>query len=477
MKKSIVKNYLYNMLYQILVLITPIITTPYISRVLGAKGIGIFSYSQSIAAYFVLFGTLGSSLYGQREIAYVQDNKTKRSNTFVEINIIRAIAVLASIVIYWLRFVKSGDNTLIYKILTLEIISAALDISWFFQGLEDFKKIFVRNFAIKIISILSIFLFVKKQSDLPLYALCYVLPVLLGNLSLWPAAFKLLQKGSSYNFLRHIKPLLIFFIPQIATEVYTVLDKTMIGILANSIEEVGYYTQAQKMVKMTLCVVSSLGTVMLSAMSREFQKQNYKVIIDSVLKSYRFVFYIGMPMTFGIIGISRNFVPWFFGKGYESVKLIMAALAPIIVIIGMSNVTGRQFLLPTKRQKAFTISVFCGAGLNFVFNLFLIPIFNAMGAVIGTLIAEIGVTTIQLICIKNQIPLGRIFRLSIPYLLFSLVMMIPVTLIGEFMNSSPITFLIQLVVGGCVYLGLLILFKDEMTKQAIEAIKNKFVKS
>lgn len=472
-RKSITTNYIYNMLYQILVLITPIITTPYLSRVLGAQGIGIFSYAQSIAAYFVLFGTVGSSLYGQREIAYVQDNIEDRTRVFWEINILRFITSIVSIGIFYFTFVLHAEYSLIYKILIIEILANMIDITWYFQGVEDFSKVFYRNLFIKIIGIIMIFAFVRTKDDLPLYTLCYALPLFLGNLTLWPAALKSMKKVQGIRISNHIKPLLIFFIPQIATEVYTVLDKTMIGALASSIDEVGFYSQAQKLVKMTLCVVSSLGTVMLSAMAREYQKNNMQGIINSVLKSYRFVFFTGIPMMFGIIGISKNFCPWFFGPGFESVTLILALLAPIIVIIGLSNVTGRQFLLPTKQQTEFTISVILGAVVNFGANFLLIPRYNALGAVIGTLLAETSVTAIQFFFVKKDIHVKVLAKMSALYFVAGILMCMAVTFIGTLMPSSIITFVIQVIVGGMLYIGVLCLFRDDMLKYVLKTVKNK----
>lgn len=475
-RKSIVTNYVYNMLYQILVLLTPIITTPYLSRVLGAQGIGIFSYKQSISAYFILFGTVGSSLYGQREIAYAHDDVNLRTRVFWEINILRFITSTISIVIFYFTYVMHSDYSIINKILIIEILANMIDITWYFQGMEDFSKVFHRNLFIKVIGLIMIFTFVKTKNDLPIYTLCYALPLLVGNLALWPTATRSLCKVSNIKISRNLKPLFIFFIPQIATEVYTVLDKTMIGILGSSINQVGYYSQAQKLVKMILCVVSSLGIVMLSAMSREFKNNNMHVVINSVLKSYRFMFFTGVPMMFGIIGISRNFCPWFFGPGFESVALILSFLSPIIVIIGLSNVTGRQFLLPTKKQTEFTCSVIFGSIVNFVANLVLIPRYDAFGAVLGTLIAETCVTIIQLFFVRRELPIYKIAKMSVSYFGAGFVMYIVVAVIGNILSSSLNTFILQVISGSLVYIYILFIIKDDMLEYLFNILTYKISK-
>lgn len=194
MKKSVTKNYIYNLIYQILVLILPLITAPYISRVLGAENIGIYSYTLSISAYFILFGSLGIALYGQREIAYKQKSRYKRSRAFWEILILRTITMAISLLIFYFTFATSTQYQIYYKILMLEIVGNCFDISWFFQGMEDFKKTVTRNTIVKLISIICIFSFVKTREDLPIYFIIYVLSILIGNLSLWVYLPKFVKK-------------------------------------------------------------------------------------------------------------------------------------------------------------------------------------------------------------------------------------------------------------------------------------------
>ena len=272
MSKSIKKNYLYNLIYQSLILIVPLITTPYLSRVLGAEAIGIYSYTISITTYFVLFGSLGIALYGQREIAYVQDDKEKRSTVFIEILLMRFITLGISMLIFYLSFVKQGQYSTYYKILILEIISNSIDISWFFQGIEEFKKTVVRNAIVKIISVICIFIFVKNTNDLLKYFIIYVLSTFLGNLSLWMYLPKYIEKVNLKNIkiFKHLKPAIALFIPQIAVQIYTVLDKTMIGAIVDDKAEVGFYEQSQKIVKLLLAIATSLGTVMSPRMASTF---------------------------------------------------------------------------------------------------------------------------------------------------------------------------------------------------------------
>ena len=194
MKKSIAKNYIYNLIYQMLSILLPVITTPYLSRVLGAENIGIYGYTISIVTYFILFGTLGISMYGQREIAYKAQNKKEQSKTFFEIIILRAFTLTISIITFYIIFGRSGDYAVYYRILIIQLVANLFDISWFFQGIEEFDKTVIRNLVIKMLSLVLIFVLVNRPEDLWKYFLIYVGAELIGNLTLWLYIPKYLEK-------------------------------------------------------------------------------------------------------------------------------------------------------------------------------------------------------------------------------------------------------------------------------------------
>ena len=464
MKKSITKNYIYNLTYQILVLILPLVTTPYISRVLGAENIGIYSYTISITTFFILFGSLGIALYGQREVAYVQNDKKKYSNIFWEIVILRAITILIALIVFYFTFVNgNNDYQLYYKILILEILANAIDISWFFQGLEEFKKTVVRNIIVKLISVLCIFTLVKNGEDLPIYFGIYVLSTFLGNLSLWLYLPKYIKKVNinELKILRHIKPTISLFIPQIAIQVYTLLDRTMIGTIIADKSEVGYYEQSQKIIKMLLTIITSLGTVMMPRIANTFADGDKEKVNKYMKQSFNLVFLLGFPLVFGIIAVSKAFVPVFFGDGYDRVSILMSVVSPIILLIGLSNVTGTQYLLPTKRQKEYTISVICGATINFIMNSLLIWKLGALGASIGTVIAEITVTGVQIYFTRKDFKWKEILELSFKYFMLGIIMFTVCLIVGNFIDNNKIKVITQVAAGILTYGLSLFAIKDE----------------
>lgn len=463
MDKKIAKNLMYNVLLQIVTLFLPLITTPYVSRVLGREGIGVYSYTLSIVQYFIILGTLGISTYGNRAIAYVRDDKKKMSNTFWAICILRFTTTGIALVIFILVFGFKREYSHIYIIQSINVLAAMLDISWLYMGLEEFKKTVTRNLLVKIVGVIFIFIFINERSDLNKYVIINALMVFLGNVVMWVYVPKTvtLEKITFKDIKRHIIPAIKLFIPQIAIQVYAILDKTMLGTLSNT-GEVGIYEQSQKIVKLVLGLVTSLGVVMLPRMSNIFAKGNTKKMNEYLNNSLKGVAYISIPMAIGLASISNEFVPWFFGEEFCEVSLLMTILTPILFLIAISNVLGTQYLLPSNRTKEFTASVTVGAMINVILNLLLIPKYKAVGACISTVLAEFGVTSLQYIFLRKNIYEKSILKEITKYILASCLMFMIVRLVGNIMGIGVLTTLTQSVVGICVYGITLSILKSEI---------------
>ena len=482
MKKSIAKNYIYNLIYQMLTIVLPLITTPYLSRVLGAENIGIYGYTLSIVTYFVLFGTLGIAMYGQREIAYVQNDKTKQSKTFWEIVITRFITLTIASVTFYITFCIRGQYTTYYTILLLELLANALDISWYYQGIEDFGKTVIRNLVVKVLSLVCIFVFVKTPADLWKYMLIYVLANALGNATMWLYLPKMLQKISlkTLEFKKHIKPVLSLFVPQIATQIYVVLDKTMIGNITNNMSDVGFYEQAQKIVKTAMLVVTALGTVMNSRIANAFAENKKEDVKKYLMQAFNIVWMLGIPITLGIMAVSSNLVPWFYGEGYEPVIQLLIATSPILLAIGLNNVTGIQYLIQTKQQKNYTISVTIGAIVNVIFNFILINLIGTVGAAISSVLAEFTILGVHFIYMRKDIKILDVLKLSIKYLISGLIMYVIVLNISKLISPSILNTFILIAIGAIIYFVILLILKDkflnDIINQVVVTVKNKLGK-
>ena len=486
-KSNVKKNYIYNLIYQMVALLTPLVVTPFVSRVLGSAGLGQYTFTYSIATYFVLLSSLGFSFYSQREIARHQGDKKQQSIIFYEIMIAKTITTLVSVVIYIIPILAGlyGEvYTTLMWILLINIVSTFFDVSFLFQGNENFGIIALRNIIIKIIGVVLIIVFVKNESDVWIYTLCQSIILIVSNVSLWPSLPKYLTrvKAKELHVARHFIPSIRLFIPTVAISVYTVFDKTLIGIMIpgattiNGVEksmadvENGFYDNAEKLVKTAMTIITSLGIVMNPRNSQAIAVNNYEEFNNNIKKAIQFVFFLGFPITFGICSVSLNFAPWYFGSGFEKVPYLMMTLSPLVLLIGLSNVLGIQYLIPLGRDRKYTISIVIGAAINLCLNLVLIYFLWSFGACIATIIAEFTVTLIMAIFARKDVGFREYLRLSWKYLASGLVMFGAVFATQHFLSPSPLHTFLLIGEGMVCYLVLLLIFQDSFLKNTLSRL-------
>lgn len=456
MKTSVKKNYIYSVAYQVLSFLTPIITIPHVSRVFGAEYLGIYSYTNTVAQYFVLFALLGLLNYGNRSIAMVRDDPEKLNQTFSDIFTMQILTGTLSLIAYLIYcFVFSGELQLYSLILILYVISGLFDINWLFFGLEKFRLTVTRNSVIKLATVISILVFVRSKEDLWLYTTIFSAGMLLSVLALWPYAFKEIRfvKPSLKGVMGHFKPNLIMFIPVVAISVFKYMDKIMLGGFSKT--EVGYYENVEKIFTVAMGFITAFGTVMLPRMSNIAAKGNVEVAEKTIRSSMRFVIGLAFAMTFGIAAVSKEFVHVYFGEGFDPCVLIMISLTPTIAFQSWANVIRTQYLIPFHHDKAYVISVIIGAVINFSLNYLLIPAYGAIGAVIGTVAAEICVAVYQTIESRKELNILKYIIEGLPFMLFGFIMYIVVRMINRIdITSDVLKLIMEIVVGAFVYLVL-----------------------
>ncbi|MEH1646891.1 flippase [Pediococcus pentosaceus] len=466
---QVVKNYLYNASYQVFVLLIPLITTPYLARVLGPTGVGINAYTNSIIQYFILFGSIGVNLYGNRQIAFVRDDKDKVTKTFYEIFLMRVMTIILAYAAFLIFLMTTGSYHVYYLAQSVSIIAAAFDISWFFMGVENFGVTVLRNFVVKIITLISIFAFVKSFDDLNIYITILSLSLLIGNLTLFPNLRRYIGKVKFKNLRvwQHLKPSMVLFVPQIATQIYLVVNKTMLGSMT-SVQSAGYFDQSDKMIKMILAVVTATGTVMLPHVANAFMKGEVEKTKQFLYNSFSFVTALSVPMMFGIAAVAKKFVPLFFTDKFLAVTPLMMIESVVILLIAWSNALGTQYLLPTNQNGAFTKSVVLGAVVNIIVNIPFIMLWGALGATISTVLSELAVTGYQLYVLRDQIKYRSLFTDTGKYLLAGFIMFIVVFVVDGKLNSSWTMLIIEVLVGIIIYAGLLIVMKAKIIKDAMK---------
>jgi O-antigen/teichoic acid export membrane protein len=472
------ENYFYNLTNQILLIIIPFITTPYISRILMVDGIGIISFTQSIVSYFYLFANVSIGMYGLREIASHQKNDYENSKIFYELVIIKIITVTISLCVYFIVIQNSLKYYNYFLIFSIEIISCLFNVSWFFQGLENFKIIITKNIIIRIITMLLVFILIKTSDDLSKYILLIVINDLFTEISIIPFLLKKLIKVklAELNFTKHIKLLFILFLPTIATQIYSVLDKSMIGLITRSAAENGYYEQAMKIIRLLLTIITSLSIVTIPRISYFHANQENNKISECLARSFSFLFLLSTPMFFGLFGIVDIFIPFFFGPGYEKTILLVKILSILFFSIGFNNVIGIQYLIPVKKENILTITLVVGAIVNFVLNIILIKIYQSTGAAISSVIAESLIAVLQFVYIKSMINVKKLVFLSWKYVLSSIVMFLILLFLKSSMEMNLINFVVVILSSCFIYCILLIILKDAVLYLMFNNIKRNILK-
>lgn len=456
---SIKKNYLYNALYEILVIIIPLITSPYISRVLGAEGIGVYTYHYTVVTYFLLFARLGIQNYGTRSIAGAK-TKEERNEIFSSvllIQIILSVIVLAAYLVY--VFLCSKEEKVLAVLLMSYLVSSILDVNWFFFGIEQFKITVSRNIIIKLFSTALIFIFVKQEQDIFIYAIILAFCNFLGQAALWPYLKGNIRiiKPRLTAIMTSLKPIIILFIPQIAVSLYKTMDKIMVGSMCIK-SELAFYEYASMIVGLPLGFITSLGTVMLPRTSALLKVGNEQKSREYMHYSILFSVGLSWAFAFGISGVSTIFVPFYFGESFSPTSKLLIGLTLTIPFISWANVIRTQYLIPKKRDKEYIISLFCGAGANLLINALLIPRLFAWGAVIGTIVAEIIVCLVQTYYVNREIPVSGYFKECLPFMFIGGIMYGVIKAIELLPVHALIIVCIQVFCGIFVYLGLSYLY-------------------
>ena len=393
----------------------PLVTFPYVSRVLGASGNGKIAFIASVASYFSMIASLGIPTYGIRACATVRDDKEKLSKTVHELLIIHSIMTMISLTLFFVSYFLIGRLQREPELMFVNGISLLLNVlgaNWLYSALEQYQYITFRSLAFKVISILLMFALVHKRQDYVIYGAISVFAVAGSNVLNFINLRKFVsfKRYKCYHLKQHMKPILVFFAQTVAITVYTNLDTVMLGFMKND-AEVGLYSAAIKVKNILVTLVTSLGTVLLPRLSY-YTANGYKEEFKKLThKAMEIVFVMGMALTGYFVIMAKECIVFISGEEFLGATLAMQIIIPTIIFIGLSNITGIQVLTPLGKEKYVLISVVVGAGIDFVWNLLLIPSMGAAGAAVGTLLAEIAVLLVQWYAIRKVVKM-RLVRVK-----------------------------------------------------------------
>lgn len=473
---SVKKNYFYNICYQLLEIILPLILSPYLTRVIGAERLGTYSYVNSIAYYFVLIIVLGLKNYGNREIARIRDDKILCNRVFFEIYYFQLFMLIIMSIIYAIfsNFYFNGENRLLLNIQLIYVISAGFDINWYFFGLERFKLTVSRNAIIRTTSVVIIFVFVNGKSDLWKYTLIMALSSLLSQLYLWTIIKKELKiyKPDFASIMKHVPGNIKLFFPVLAISLYTIMDKIMLGYMIVSNTELAYYDYAEKMIRIPFMVITALGTVMLPRASNLVAKGNETKLLDNMNHSMKFTIFFGMACTFGIAVFAPIFVPIYYGSGFERCGYFTTLLAPVIIITSWANVVRTQYIIPHRMDRIYIISVASAAIVNFSMNIILIPKLQGIAAIISTIVAQFLVLFIQMYAVRKYCDIALWLKDAVSFVIIGFLMVLSIMAFFRVIDNIVLKLTFGICIGAIIYFILSFLYFRFIVKDSKYKLAN-----
>ena len=477
MAQSVKVNYILNLINTGTQMLFPLITFPYVCRVIEADGIGQINFFQSIISYISLFTCLGIPMYAIREIARDRSDVVQMNRTAMEILLLHSMLTLvgyAIVAILCLTVPQIQVNIPLFLILSLTIFFTAIGCEWFYRGIEDFKYITIRGLIIKTVSVVLLFIFVKSKTDLLYYGCYTVFGVLGGNIFNFFRLRKYIHREniifSELHIKRHVMPVLKVFSFSVVTSIYLQLNTVLLGFLKNALA-VGYFAAATKVMQMLLTMSACLGSVMMPRASHLIAENKEAEFNRLIQKSYDFTLAIALPMTIGLIFCAPSLITALCGVKFEHSILPSQIIAPIILMVAISNVFGIQVLFPKGKINIVTLCCGIGAVADLILNLCLIPFFSYIGTSIAYLGAEVATTVSMYFIGRRYIPIIYFKKSHLTYALGCIVMAF--ALYGLSLLQLP-TLTILLLQGCCgvlAYFIILCICKDEMLVQILSKIK------
>lgn len=475
---KIVKNYIYNFLYQILVIAVPIITAPYLARTLGADALGEYSYVNSLTATICSFVLMGIYHYGNRQIAYVRNDPAKIDQVFWGIMSARLLIALLGTVVYFVVVFAGGKYTVLFCIYYTYLVAYFIDCTWLYVGVEDMKWAVIKNALTKIIAVACIFLFVHTPADLNQYVLIQGGSICISNLLAYTQLSRFV--GKPKLVFRHIKKdilgSLYLFLPGIASMLYLQCDKIMIEWITDSSRQVAFYDYSEKIVTIPLTFITVLSTVMMPRIAFEFQNGKKENIERLLIKATKVSLFMALPMVMGLMSICSKFVPWYLGKEFQSTILSIIIISPIVLSNTLSGIAGSQYFTATNQIHILIKSQFTGVVGNLIVNALLIPRYGYLGAAVATVVTSMLCALLQLFYLNRQIRIVGVIPEVLKYLLFSCIMMLVITLLTQHMAPVPLTTIIQITIGLVVYFALCLVSHDQQIWYIIDTVAHKMLK-
>ena len=483
------------MIYQFAVIVLPFLLLPYLSRTLGADGNGIYAYTASYAIIFAFFANFGIMVYGTRKIASVSNDPQKLKETFASILVLKLIMSGIILLAYLTLVFLMGEYQLFFLIQGITIFKEIFDVNFYFMGNENFKGLSIRNTIVRTSVVVLVLFFVKNVDDLLKYIIIVRSIDFISQIAMWPSLIKTGIFKDFKNTLKRITPLYYFkdalwyFLPNIAVMLYTTANVTILGLI-NSEGEVAFFDYSFKITNAVVSILTSLGGILLPKITRLIHENKLDDVQGILNRSTRYLTFLCFPFTIGLISIAPVFIPWFLGDGWQGAIIVLMIASFRIVFCTFNNVTGMQFMIPYGMKKEFLISSIIGAAGCLIITLSTVYFFGAIGAILGSVFAEIIVLICHCVFLKKTFKIHIIILKQYKIIIASIIIGTLVVLYNQFFYNDFLMFIfdkidmvhfileafliaIIILISGLLYLIILAILKDGTQKELIKYIFNR----
>jgi O-antigen/teichoic acid export membrane protein len=478
--KSIKINYIFNTILTISNFIFPLITFPYVARILGPEGIGKVNFSFTVASYFIMIAQVGIPVYGIKEISKVRENKQNLSKVFSELFTINTIMTVIIVIVYSIIFLfntrMQAENALFF-VAGISVFLSLFSIDWLYSGLEEYKFIAMRSIFVKIISVIMLFILVHNKNDYIVYAIITVLVTVLTNaLNIFAARKKIKFRIKNLDLKRHRKPIISLSLAGFIGSIYANLDIILLGSLTGD-KYVGYYSTTRKITGLMVAVIGSLGTVLIPRLSYYLDKNMKDEYNQLAQKSLNFIYFLSFPAIIYIIFMAKDILQFFGGEAFTSASMSLGIISFQILATSLASFYGFQVLLPHNDEKSMVKANIAGALVNVVLNLLLIKTFYHNATSISIVLSEITVAFVQIRLSKPYTDFKMLNKESIKYIKGSLLLIIFLIIIKIFIKENYlINLVITSVLCGTIYFGYLLRNKEEFSTLLLKKLIRRRIK-
>lgn len=455
-RDSVKNNFFYQFIYQFIILVIPLVVSPYLTRTLESEALGIYTYTYSIAYYFVLVAMMGIGKHGQRIIAERKSDEKALRKTFWGLYFLHMVVSSTVFILYiFYAFLLCREDRAVAIAQGIYVLSACFDITWLYQGLEKFKAVVIRNAVLKVMECISIFLLVKTKDDLLTYTIIMTSSACIGQVVLVPNAIKELTpiRLQRKDVFEHVKPMSILFVAAVAASLYTVFDKTLLGILSTK-ANVAFYEYANKIVAIPRTFITIISTVLFPRACQIIKQDNRKEMEKNCSISLLINYFIGFASVFGLIGVGELLARVYFGEEFSVCGNIIAVMSPVVLIIGLGEIVRSLYIYPLKKDSSMVIILFINAVVNIALSSLLIPNIGVYGAVLGTLVAELIGLFLEILICRERLPLRMFINGGVPFFFIGLFMFLCLTMMNLTLPRTMVSLLTEIFVGALIYIGL-----------------------